>query len=88
MEIRCCCTPEKLLGHGTNLDLPIRTVLCDDGSEYEAYSADNLPLTALQAMEGFEMAHKHGPGGRSWKDKSKSSKSKTWKEEKKKRTWK
>lgn len=89
MEIRCCCTPEKLLGYAPKgFPLPIRTVLVDDGTEYEAYSADETPLEALEVIEGFQMAHKHGSGGRSWKDKSKSSK-RTWKEDKKKkRTWK
>ncbi len=89
MEIRCCCTPEKLLGYAPQgANLPIRTVLVDNGTEYEAYSADELPLSVLQTIEGYQAAHKHGTGGRSWKGKSKSSK-KTWKEEKKKkRTWK
>lgn len=54
MEVRCCCTPENLIGHlpvPTEFlsVLPIREL--EDGTF--AYSSDEKPLAEIQAMPGF-----------------------------------
>ena len=55
MEIRCCCTPENLIGYLPKPTqflsvLPIREL--EDGSF--AYSADNRLIEEIQLMPGFE----------------------------------
>ncbi len=55
MEIRCCCTPENLIGHlpaptAFLSVLPIREL--EDGTF--AYSSEERRLADIQAMPGFE----------------------------------
>ena len=75
MEVRCCCTPENLIGHlpvptAFLSVLPIREL--EDGTF--AYSSDNRLVEEIQLMPGFiepepESIHKKGGKGKSWKKK-------------------
>lgn len=49
-EVRCCCTPENLIGYvPEDANLPIREL--DDGSF--AFTAENHDHNAVRQMEGF-----------------------------------
>lgn len=65
IEVRCCCTPENLIGHvpyeaGVNAHLELREL--DDGSH--AFSSEERQ--DIETIPGFRPARKPG-GRRTWR---------------------
>ena len=64
-EIRCCCTPENLIGHvpmsaGTAAGLQLREL--DDGS----YAFSSEERTDIDRIPGFERDNRKG-GKKTWR---------------------